>query len=228
MILEFVLLVIGAYLLGAVPAAYLAVKWTRGVDIRKLGTGKVGASNVLNAGPKWAVIPVMIFDIGKGALAVWVAKLIGLSAWEQGTVGLAAIAGHNWPIYLGFKSGGRGVFASLGVITMFSWPAGLFCLVFSYLLAPLHQLALGVFLSYICLPLMGWFVTFPYPEGYRLPVTGIFIAIAVIGLGKRLIASRNKLSKDTPWSSVLFYRLLFDRDIRDRKLWNTGGNGAAG
>jgi len=225
MILKFVLLAIGAYLLGAVPAAYLAVKWTRGVDIRKLGTGKVGASNVLSAGPKWAVVPVALFDIGKGALVVWVAKLIGLNVWAQGAVGLAAIAGHNWPVYMGFKSGGRGVFVSLGVITMLSWPAGLFCLVCSYLFAPVHQVALGVFLSYVGLPFFGWFVTFTYTAEARLPVTISFIAIAVMGLGIRLIARRNKMSINAPWRAVLFYRLLFDRDIRDRKLWNTGSNG---
>ena len=72
MLVQFILLIIGAYLLGSVPAAYLAIKWARGVDIRKVGTGKVGAANVLNAGPKWLVVPVALFDIGKGALVVWI------------------------------------------------------------------------------------------------------------------------------------------------------------
>ena len=75
----FILLAIGAYLLGSVPAAYLAIKWSRGTDIRKVGTGKVGAANVLNAGPKWLAIPVAIFDIGKGALVVWYSQ----TNWAQ-------------------------------------------------------------------------------------------------------------------------------------------------
>ena len=83
MVWQFILLAIGAYLLGSVPAAYLAVKWTRGVDIRKVGTGKTGAANVLNAGPKWLVIPVVLFDVGKGALFIWAAKLLGLDSWFQ-------------------------------------------------------------------------------------------------------------------------------------------------
>ena len=60
--IRFILLAIGAYLLGSVPAGYLAVKWSRGTDIRKVGTGKVGAANVLNAGgPKWLSVPVAVF-----------------------------------------------------------------------------------------------------------------------------------------------------------------------
>ena len=225
--IEFVLLTLGAYLLGAVPAAYLAIKWTRGVDIRKVGTGKVGASNVLNAGPKWAVVPVSLFDIGKGVLAVWVAQMLGMTAWEQVIVGLAAIIGHNWPVYLRFKSGGRGVFASLGVIFMLSWQAGLFALIFSYIFTPIRQIALGVFLAFVSLPLVVWFIT-PADDVTRVPFTVGMVAIAVMGLGKRLIARRSPLSQNTPWREIIIYRLLFDRDIRDPKLWaNSAGSNAA-
>jgi len=226
MILQFVLFTIGAYLLGSVPAAYLIVKWTRGVDIRKVGTGKVGASNVLSAGPKWAVIPVAIFDVGKGALSVWIAKLLGLNEWQQIIVGFGAIIGHNWPIYLGFKAGGRGVFASLGVIFMLSWKVGLFALIFPYLFAPIHQVALGVFLAYLALPVAGWFFGGPYPDGAKLPATVGLIAILVMGLSRRLIARRNEISKKSPWHEVIVNRLLFDRDISNRKAWINNGSGA--
>ena len=80
MSVEFVLLIIVAYLLGSVPVAYLAAKWVRGIDIRKYGTGKVGAANVLSAASKWLAIPVAILDIVKGALTVWVAQLLGFGA----------------------------------------------------------------------------------------------------------------------------------------------------
>ena len=86
MTVQFVLLIIGAYLLGSVPAAYIAVKLARGVDIRKVGTGKVGAANVLSAGPKWLAVPVALFDIGKGAFSVWIAQIVGLSVAQQVTV----------------------------------------------------------------------------------------------------------------------------------------------
>jgi glycerol-3-phosphate acyltransferase PlsY len=216
---QFVLLAIGAYLLGAVPAAYLAVKWSRGVDIRKVGTGKVGAANVLSAGPKWLVVPVAIFDISKGALSVWIAQSIGLSAAQQMTVGLLAIVGHNWPIYLGFKSGGRGILASLGVIAMFSWQLGLIMLVFPYLWAPIKQLALGVFIALVALPFSSWFLAQQLDIKEKLPITCGFVALTSMALMKRVIARRSELSKSVPLGKVVFNRLLFDRDIADRRLW---------
>jgi glycerol-3-phosphate acyltransferase PlsY len=218
-VIKFVLLAIGAYLLGAVPAAYLVVKWSRGVDIRKVGTGKVGAANVLSAGPKWLVVPVAIFDIGKGALSVWIAQSIGFSAAQQMTVGLLVIVGHNWPIYLGFKSGGRGILASLGVITMFSWQLGLIMLVFPYLWAPIKQLALGVFIALVALPFSSWFLAQPLDIKEKLPITCGFVALTSMALMKRVIARRSELSKSVPLGKVVFNRLLFDRDIADRRLW---------
>jgi len=217
------LLMIGAYLLGAVPAAYLAVKWSRGVDIRKVGTGKVGASNVLNAGPKWLVIPVALFDIGKGALAVWIAQIIGLNVAQQMTVGLAAIVGHNWPIYLGFKSGGRGVFASLGVITIFSWKLGLVMLIFPYLWAPIKQVALGVFIALVSLPILSWFLAQLLDIEEKLTITCGFIALTLMALSKRVVARRSDLSKSVPLGTIVINRLLFDRDIADRRLWISKG-----
>ena len=216
----FILLAIGAYLLGSVPAAYLAIKWSRGVDIRRVGTGKVGAANVLNAGPKWLAIPVAIFDIGKGAFVVFIAKQIGLSALQQATVGLFAIVGHDWPVYLGFKSGGRGVFVSLGVIAMLSWKMGLIALIFPYLLAPIKQVSFGVFLVFVSLPFLSYFLTGPLGVEDRVAITLGFIVLSTIALLKRMVARRTELSKNLPLAKVVFYRLLFDRDIADRQLWN--------
>jgi len=221
MLVQFAFLVIGAYLLGSVPAAYLAIKWTRGVDIRKVGTGKVGAANVLNAGPKWLAVPVALFDIGKGALVVWIAKLIGLSPAQQVTVGLFAIAGHNWPLYLGFKSGGRGVFASLGVISMLSWKMGLIALIGPYLFAPIKQVAFGVFLVLVSLPFLSYFLGDPLGVEDKVAITCGFIVLSAMALLKRVVARRTELSKNTPLGQLVFYRLLFDRDIKDRRLWNS-------
>lgn len=225
MTVQFVLLMIGAYLLGAVPAAYLAVKWSRGVDIRKVGTGKVGASNVLNAGPKWLVVPVALFDIGKGALSVWIAHILGFDYAYQVVVGLCAIVGHNWPVYLGFKSSGRGIFTSLGVIGMFSWKLGLIMLIFPYLWAPLKQLALGVFIALVSLPLLSWFLAQPLGIGIekKLPITCGFMALSFMALAKRVVARRSDLSKSVPLGTIVVNRLLFDRDIADRRLWISKG-----
>ncbi len=218
MTLEFGLLILGGYLLGSVPAGYLAVRWSRGIDIRKYGTGKVGASNVMRLTSKWLAIPVAIFDIGKGALVVWVAQLLELDAAAQVTVGVVTIIGHNWPIFLGFK-GGRGVFTSLGVITMLSPWLGLIIFVMPYILAPIRQVALGVFFALASLPIFSWFLSQPLGIEDRLPITLGFVAMSLMGLLTRLVTPRTQLSESVPAVKLFINRLLFDRDIRDRKAW---------
>jgi glycerol-3-phosphate acyltransferase PlsY len=215
---ELILLIIGSYLLGSVPAAYLAVKWSRGTDIRKQGTGNVGAANVLSTGPKWLAIPVALFDIGKGAFCVWVAQLLDLGAAQQVTAGFFVVIGHNWPVFLRFR-GGRGVFATLGVITILSPLLGLYTLVMPYLFAPFRYVALGVFFAYLSVPTLAWLLSEPLNIEEPLPVTLGLVAIVLIGISKRLLAPRTALSKSIPLGVLLFNRLLFDRDISDRKAW---------
>ena len=218
MAIEFGLLIVGAYLLGSVPAAYLAVKWSRGIDVRKEGTGKVGAANVLGLASKWVAVPVAIFDIGKGALTVWVAQLLGLEVYQQVTVGVVTVIGHNWPVFLRFQ-GGRGVFTTLGVITILSPWLGLIILVMPYIFAPVRQVALGVLLALVSLPIFSWFLSWPLGIEERLPVTLGFVVLSLLGLLKRLVAPRTPLSKSVPPGQLIVNRLLFDRDIRDRKAW---------
>ena len=218
MIIEFVLLLLAAYLLGSVPAAYLVTKLSRGIDIRQYGSGNVGAANVLAVVSKKWTIPVTIFDIGKGALTVWVAQLLGLGAAQQVIVGIVTVIGHNWPIFLRFR-GGRGVFTLLGVITMLSPKLGLTVLVMSYLLAPLRQLALGVFLALVSLPIFSWLLSQPLGIEERLPVTLGFVALSLMGLSRRLVTPRTSLTASVSRRQLFINRLLFDRDIRDREAW---------
>ncbi|MBI2329512.1 MAG: glycerol-3-phosphate acyltransferase [Chloroflexi bacterium] len=212
------LLILGAYLLGSVPSAYLVAKWSRGIDIRQYGSGNVGASNVSAVISRRWSLPVTVFDIGKGALAVWIAQLMGLGAAPQITAGIATVIGHNWPIFLRFQ-GGRGIFTTLGVITLLSWKLGLIAVVISYTLAPVRQLALGSALALVSLPLFSWFLSQPLDIEARIPVTLGFAALALIALSRRLLASRTALSASLPRLELLTNRLLFDRDIRDKKAW---------
>ena len=214
----FILLVLGAYLLGSVPSAYLVAKWSRGIDIRQYGSGNVGASNVLATVSKRWSIPVTILDIGKGALTVLVAQLLGLGAAQQVTVGIATVIGHDWPIFLRFK-GGRGLFTALGVIAMLSWKLGLIVLVIAYTLAPLRQLALGATVALVSLPFLSWFLSQPLDIEARLPITLGFAVLVLIVLSRRLVTSRTQLSESVPPVELVINRLLFDRDIRDKKAW---------
>ncbi len=211
-------LAIGSYLLGAVPTAYLVMRRTRGVDIRRQGTGNVGAANVLSTASKWLAIPVTVFDIGKGAFCVWVAQLLGLGAAAQVTAGLLAIIGHNWPVYLRFR-GGRGVFTTLGAIAVLSPWLGLIILVIAYALAPLRQLSLGVFLAFMAMPFLAWFLTQPSDIDERLPVTVGVALMAVLGISRRLMVPMSELGRSLSPSRLIVNRLLFDRDIADRKTW---------
>lgn len=218
MVLEYILLLVAGYLLGSVHAGYLLPKWFYHIDIREHGTGKIGASNVMRVTSKWLAIPVTLCDIGKGALAVWLAQLVGLEGGAQVTVGLAAIIGHNWPVFLNFK-GGRGIFTSLGVITMISPWIGLIMLVVPYLFAPFRQVAFGVFLVLFSLPFLSWFLYQPFGVEDRLGVTLGFVALALIAFFTRLIVPRTELSSKTPAVELFFNRLFLDRDIRDAKAW---------
>ena len=215
----FILLIIGSYLLGAVPWAYLIARWRRGIDIRKYGSGNVGASNVMTTVSKRWSVAVTLLDIGKGALMVWIAQLTGLGVAQQVTIGIAAIVGHDWPVFLRFQ-GGRGVFTTLGVITMLNPWLGLIALVFPYLFfAPFKQLSMGVTLVLIILPCIAGFAYGPLGIAEPLSVLIGIIWMLVIMMIRRFTAPRSPISATVPVGKLLLYRFLFDRDIRDRETW---------
>lgn len=219
MLFQTILLVIAGYLVGSVPVAYLVTRWRRGVDIRKHGSGNVGAANTLVvAGKRWSLF-VSIFDIGKGVLMVWFASLAGIGIAGQAAVGIATIIGHDWPVFLRFQ-GGRGVFTSLGVITILSPWLGLIALVYPYLFfAPFKQVALGVFTAMVIIPFVTTLAHEPLGIEEPLTITLAMTALALIMFIRRLSVSRSSISNNVPLWKLLSYRLLFDRDIKSRKDW---------
>jgi glycerol-3-phosphate acyltransferase PlsY len=109
------LIVALAYLLGSIPTAYIFGRLLKGVDIRQIGDGNMGAANTFRQlGPR-AGITVGIIDAAKGALAVFIAQQAGLSLFAVLLAGTAVVAGHNWPVFLGFR-GGRGEATTIGVL----------------------------------------------------------------------------------------------------------------
>jgi glycerol-3-phosphate acyltransferase PlsY len=114
------------YLLGSMPNGYLAGRWLKGIDLRQCGSGSTGATNVLRNVGKAPALVVFLLDVGKGALAVLLAKSFGLNDWVQVLAGLAALAGHIWPVWLGWK-GGKAVATGLGMFLGLAWPVGLAC-----------------------------------------------------------------------------------------------------
>ncbi len=220
MAIDFRLLTLGAYLLGSVPAAYLAARWFRGIDIRRFSDGNVGSTNLMRLTSKRIAIPVIIFDLGKGALMVWIAQLVGLDITQQVTVGLAAIIGHNWPVFLRFN-GGRGIFTTLGIIFILvprPW-LGLIVLIIAYGMAPFRQLALGTIIAVASLPIFSWLLPQLFGIEKPLPIALGFVAIFLLVVIRRLTAPRTIFTASVPLGQLLVNRLLFDRDIRDRKVW---------
>ena len=124
MILTALLILAIGYLLGAMPNGYLAGRWLKGIDLRQCGSGSTGATNVLRNVGKGPALVVFLLDVGKGALAVLLAKQMGLNDWLQVLAGLAALAGHIWPAWLGWK-GGKAVATGLGLFLGLAWPVGL-------------------------------------------------------------------------------------------------------
>lgn len=220
---KFVMLLIGAYVLGSIPAAYLSVKWVTGADIRKIGTGNVGSSNVAQTTSKWLAVAVGLFDMGKGTLAFFIAYWLGMEVWQQMAVGLVTVAGHNWSVFIGFR-GGKGMITTLGVIFAISPLLGLIILFTAYLPAFFKQMALGVFVCFLTLPILCWFAWAWFASSRlgvddKMTVTIGLFAIAMMGVLKRLIGARTAISRGVPMNKLLLYRLLFDRDIRDRQAW---------
>lgn len=106
------------YLLGALPFSYWIVRLAKGVDIRQLGSGNPGATNVTRKAGRPYGIAAFVLDFSKGALAAYLAAQWALPLWLAGF----AVIGHDWTFWLKFK-GGKGVATTLGVILLVSWIA---------------------------------------------------------------------------------------------------------
>lgn len=111
------------YLLGSVPFGIVITRALGLGDLRKIGSGNIGATNVLRTGNKGAALATLLLDSGKGALAVLIARALGGEAAAV-AAGTAAFVGHLFPVWLGFR-GGKGVATFLGTLLALHWPLGL-------------------------------------------------------------------------------------------------------
>ena len=105
---------LAAYLIGSIPSAYLLVHRLKGKDIRALGSRNVGALNTYFQIGLWGALAVLLADVGKGVLAVFVPAWLGAPVWTVYLTTLLIVVGHNWPVFLKFR-GGKGAATILGV-----------------------------------------------------------------------------------------------------------------
>ena len=215
------LCLLAGYLLGSIPAGYLAGRWLQGVDIRTLGSGSTGATNVLRQFGKGPALAVFLVDVLKGTMAVLLAKAVlqplglpldgGAAAVASDSwvvaAGLAALAGHIWPVWLGWR-GGKAVATALGMLLGLTWPVGLACFgVFLAVLSLSRIVSLSSVVAAIALPLLmlGWFQD--QGLGLRWPYLALALLTSTLviwrhrsNLSRLLAGTEPKLGQQKPGS----------------------------
>ncbi|MCY3929832.1 MAG: glycerol-3-phosphate 1-O-acyltransferase PlsY [Acidobacteria bacterium] len=146
--------VVAAYLLGSLPWSYLIVRLHRGIDVRTIGSRSAGATNVLRASGKWAALLALLLDAAKGAAAVVLARSLEVGSWWLAAAAVAAVAGHVFPVFLGFR-GGKGVATAAGVLALLVPGAAVGALaVFIVVVAWRRYVSLGSISAAVALPLL--------------------------------------------------------------------------
>ncbi len=156
MVVESALAIIVGYLLGSIPFAYIAGRLMKGVDIRQVGGGNIGATNVMREVGTAAGIAVLIADIVKGTVTVLVAQWLSDSQVIVFITGFAAVVGHNWSVFLGF-SGGKGGATTIGVFFALAPVESAIAFGIMLLVAfTTSNLRLAMGVGFIFLPLIIW------------------------------------------------------------------------
>jgi acyl phosphate:glycerol-3-phosphate acyltransferase len=188
-----------AYLLGSIPFGYLLVKIFRKQDIRATGSGNIGATNVARSGAKGLGIATLLLDCGKAFLAVKIAQHIAPDNYDLAVVAaVAAILGHVFPIWLGFR-GGKGVASALGVFLALS-PAAAGCTfaIFLVIFLITRYVSLASIIGSAFFPLFGLYFV---PVHTPIVITGfLFIPILIIikhheNIRRLLAGTENRFGK---------------------------------
>jgi acyl phosphate:glycerol-3-phosphate acyltransferase len=171
------LVLVSAYLLGAIPFGYLLVRWKTGGDVRASGSGNIGATNVLRTTGKAAGIATLLLDIGKGYLAVWLAsRLTDRDPLWMSVAALTVMAGHAYPVFLKFK-GGKAVASFVGAFLCLT-PGALAVevIVFVAVVAWTRHISMGSIVGAATFPLAVWLILkSPEPVVAAAIVGGAFI-----------------------------------------------------
>jgi acyl phosphate:glycerol-3-phosphate acyltransferase len=169
-----------AYLLGAVPWGLVLTRLYGRSDIRRMGSGNIGATNVRRAAGNRLALATLIGDILKGAIPVWIAASAPTVAavWADpyaALVGLMAFLGHLYPVYIGFKTGGKGVATAAGCFLVLAPPAAIgVCLIFTLVVWVTNRVSAGSLAAAAALPVAVWIDTHsPAITGSALIVAGM-------------------------------------------------------
>ena len=172
-IAKYLLLLATGFVLGSIPFGIIIAK-TKGVDLKKVGSRNIGATNVLRSLGTVPAILTLLGDILKGTMAVALGRYFGAGPLFEGLTGISAILGHNFSVFLGFK-GGKGVATSIGVIALFVPPAAL-TTVFVWLASVIvfRYSSLGALIAFSVLP----FAVILFDDREKLPIA-LFITLLI-------------------------------------------------
>ena len=188
--------VVVAYLVGAVPVGFLVARGFGLGDIRQHGSGSIGATNVLRTMGRGAAALTLIGDVAKGALAVWLGRLISVDAGPAAAV--AAVVGNCWPVFLRFR-GGKGVATGFGaLLTLVPLAVAPAALVWIAITASFRYVSLGSVLAVVCVPLGAVMLAYPWPSvGACAVVAAIIIARHRENIGRLLAGTERRLGERT-------------------------------
>ena len=210
-------LYIYAYLVGAVPTAYIIGRLAKGIDIREYGSGNVGASNVFKSVGKGWIIPVGLFELFvKGGSSIWFGKyLLDMDRSSFALMGLPllTVAGNNWSVFFRF-GGGRGVAVAMGALFALAYREFIVFAVVGYGLWVLFKSG-GISILVATLLLPFWSLLFGEPPAITWFCVGLLFLVTL----KRLFPNWSPLPAGVPWRVTLWNRLIRDRDFADRDEW---------
>ena len=225
---ELAVLYVLAYLLGSLPTAYILGRVVKGIDLRRYGSGNVGAANVGEQIGKGWMIPQLLLDMaGKGAAPVWLGMYwLGLQSdsWSLLGASLLAVAGHNWSPFLKFQ-GGRGIAVLGGGLVALSLPMFAFASLVTFGgYAVIRSMGVWVLLALILLPVatltlgeavgLSWYPQWAGVPGQASNLSWYSVLLLGLVILKRLLANWTPLPSDLPRRQVLLNRLFRDREAR--------------
>jgi len=154
-VILWICLLVGAYLVGAIPWSWLIVRWKTGQDVRQVGSGNVGATNAMRAAGRAAGATALLLDVGKGVAAVLVARALGAPPLVESCAATLAVLGHMYPIWLRFHGGGKGVATAAGALgALAPLPALLAALIFVVVTAVSRYVSLGSIAALVAFPFL--------------------------------------------------------------------------
>ncbi len=196
----------GAYLVGSIPLAYLMGRWVKGIDIRLVGTKNMGTMNTFYEVGFWPGMLVLTVDIGKGAVAVAVARALETPQSIELLAGMIAVLGHVLPVWLKFK-GGKGGATCIGVLAfLMPWGVPIYTATFGIILLITRFPTFSYSAAFVIFPLIGWLI-------YDSAIYVVYPMVLLLIPGFQYLMRVKQIGQ----RSTSFKDAVFRKSLRDRR-----------